>query len=353
MESEERKIPAADRHLWQFPAVRDLTWILSLALLLTLAYLLRHILLPIFVALLLAYLVNPLVTRVRERWGVSRAFSIILIFSCFILIGMGAGIWAAPLISEQATNLVEKFPEYLRNLGFQTDDVAETVTESVTEQVQQSEEGPSTIFRVLHTALEKATHLLLWVFLVPLYFIFFTLQFQHMLKEGRHYLPPSRYPRAAAVFRRMDLAVGTFFRVRLLICLIIGCVFAFGWWLAQVPYWFLLGAITGVLSIVPYLSIGGWLLALLFKYLDMIGMQGFDWVAVLLWPTVVFAAGNFLEAWVLTPWLHGRTTQLSPMMILTVVLVGGTLGGFWGLLLSIPLAICIDILMKEFLSARA
>jgi predicted PurR-regulated permease PerM len=355
MESEEQKIPAADRHLWQFPAVRDLLLLLLVIVLFWLFYELRHILLPILVALLLAYLVNPFLTRMRERWGVSRRFSIFVIFLLFIALCSAAVIWVAPLVTEQSTGLVKTTTNYLQELGERYGLEPRTLTESVTEQIQKPEEGEPTLFQLIAGILGTTTHILLWLLLVPVYFAFFAWRFQHMVHEGRHYLPPKRYPRATVVLRRMDEAVGTFFRARLLICLIIGVVFAVGWSLANVPYWFLLGAITGLLSIVPYLSIGGWFLALLFKYLELtVGANapGYNTAAIFLWPTVVFAFGNFLEAWILTPWIHGRTTRLQPMVILSLVLIGGELGGFWGLLLAIPVAICLDILAREFLLPR-
>jgi predicted PurR-regulated permease PerM len=352
--------PAAERHLWEFTAVRDLLIVLLAALLTWLAYLLKEILLPIFVALLLAYLVNPLITRVRTRWGISRPVSIMTILTLFILAGAGFGIWAAPLVSKQATKLVERMPDYLRDMENRFGlDIGDLTTQLAAEEgkgeEEEEEEEAQPVVSLVGRILGTVTQIVLWVIMVPIYFAFFAWRFQHMIHEGKQYLPPKRHPRAADVLRRMDVAIGTFFRARLLICLIIGFVFAVGWWLADVPYWFLLGAITGVLSIIPYLSIVGWLLALLFKYLEMTigpGAPGFDWMAVLLWPTLVFAIGNFLEAWILTPWIHGRTTQLRPITILTVVLIGGALGGFWGLLLAIPVAICLDILSKEFLCPR-
>jgi len=48
--------------------------------------------------------------------------------------------------------------------------------------------------------------------------------------------------------------------------------------------------------------------------------------------------------WVFFPWIQGRTSQLNPVVILTVVLIGGALTGFWGLLLAIPVAICLNSL---------
>jgi len=339
------------RHLWQITAVRELLWLMAAAVLLWLLYDLRSILLPIFAGLLLAYLVDPIITKVKGRWGISRLFSVLLITAVVLLIAVGMGLWVIPLLTSQAAALAHKVPDYLQTLSQEYDIQLQDLAARLTEQFQGAEDAPSVLQLVKHI-LGTTAEIILWLLLPPIYFVFFALKFQTLKEEGFSFLSADRHPRAMNILRRMDEAVGTFFRARLVISSLVGLIFIVGWWLANVPYWFLLGAITGLLSMIPYLSIAGWLLALLVKYFDMTvgeGAPGFDWMAVLLWPSLVFGIGNFIEGWILTPWIHGRTTHLSAIMILTVVLIGGALAGFWGLLFGIPVAICLNILLEEFL----
>jgi predicted PurR-regulated permease PerM len=338
-------------HIWQIRAVRDLLWLFGGVVLVWLLYLLRAIVLPIFIGLLLAYLANPLLTLAKEKWRVPFAVSLILIFATVFLLVTGAGIWLGPLVKTQTVALVENVPEYLQRLsdryGFQLDDLAKQFKSPGTEN------GSPPVVQMARSILGTTTEIILWIVLVPVYFSFFAWHFQTILRKGRRYFLVDRYPRVQKTLQRMDQAVGTFFRARVLIALMVGIVYSCGWWLADVPYWFLLGAVTGLFSVVPYLSIAGWCLALLLKYLNMtIQGPGFEFMDVLFWPSVVFGIGNFLEAWIFTPWIHGRTTRLNPVMILTIVLIGGSLAGFWGLLLAIPVAICLNILIKEFIHLR-
>lgn len=340
------------RHLWQITALRDLLWVVTGAVLLWLLFHLRHILLPIFVGLLLAYLLDPVITKVKSHWGISRLFSVLFICSLVLLAGAVIGVWAVPLLIGQAAALAKEVPGYLETLsgeyGIQFQDLAGKLTE----QFQGEGDSGTSVLQFAKSIAGTTADIVLWLLLPPIYFVFFALKFQTLKDEGSSYLAADRHPVAMRILRRMDEAVGTFFRARVVISLLVGVIFILGWWLANVPYWFLLGALTGLLSIIPYLSIAGWLLALLVKYFDMTvgeGAPGFDWVAVLVWPSLVFGLGNFIEGWILTPWIHGRTTHFSPIMILTVVLIGGALAGFWGLLLGIPAAICLNMLVKEFL----
>lgn len=348
-ERDDRPESSADRHLWQITPVRDLLWVGLAAVLLWLFIHLAAILVPILVALVLAYLVNPLITRVKERWGISRRLSIALIFLLITAVIAGALVWLVPIVRDQVLSLIERIPYYRQLLAERYGVRTEDLLNRLSGELGLSGETAGSVMGILGRVLGATGSVLLWFILVPVYFAAFAWHFQQIVETGGRYLGMERHPRAAEVLRRMDQAVGTFFRARLLICAILAVVFSVGWWLAGVPYWFLLGTATGLLNLIPYFSIPGWFLAVFAKYLDSLGSGGFDFMSVVVWPSVVFGFGNFLEGWVLTPWIHGRAAKLSPLVIITVVLVGGSLGGIWGMLLAIPVALCVDILAREFL----
>jgi predicted PurR-regulated permease PerM len=110
--------------------------------------------------------------------------------------------------------------------------------------------------------------------------------------------------------------------------------------------------LTGVLNIVPYLSVVSWPVAILLKYLDTLASgsgEGLSLFAVFVWPSVVYIVVQFLEGWILTPWIQSGNTNMSAVSIIVVVFVGGAVAGVWGMLLAIPLAACTKILMEETL----
>jgi len=148
---------------------------------------------------------------------------------------------------------------------------------------------------------------------------------------------------------RMDHAVSAFVRGRLLIAVISAGAFALGWSLTGVPYALLLGLLTGLLTIVPYLSAVGWPIALLAKYIDFLSSSGSaTWTDIVLWPSVVFVIVAFAEGWMLTPWVQSETMEMSALTVLVAVLVGGTVGGALGMLLAIPVTACGKIISEEF-----
>jgi predicted PurR-regulated permease PerM len=147
----------------------------------------------------------------------------------------------------------------------------------------------------------------------------------------------------------MGQAVGHFFRARLVIAFIMGGSLSIGWFWTGVPYWFFLGMVTGLLNMVPYLSVLTWPFALLLKYLEAINSSGgsTSFVSIAVWPTVVYVAVQLSEGWFLTPWIQSGQTNLNAATVLIVVIIGRALVGIWGLLFAIPIAACIKILANE------
>lgn len=163
-------------------------------------------------------------------------------------------------------------------------------------------------------------------------------------------MPETRKQRVFAILARMDDAIGDFFRGRLVIAIITGVLLSVGWFLVGVPYWFFLGMVTGFLIIVPYLSIIIWPVAIILKYVDTLTgsmAESGGIMTVVVWPSVVFGVVQFLEGWVLTPWIQSGQTNLSAVTIILVVFIGGSVAGVLGMLLAIPVAACIKIFFEE------
>ncbi len=155
----------------------------------------------------------------------------------------------------------------------------------------------------------------------------------------------------------MDQAVSSFFRGRLVIGLIMAVLFAVGWspLLTDVPYWLVLALLTGLLSLIPYAAALGWLVALLLKALELSGTSGvtmWGWVLGLGGLSLVYGIVQFFEGWLLTPWIQGKSLDLSAVTILIAVFVGAAVGGLYGMILAIPITACGKILLREILLPR-
>ena len=356
--------PTVDRHLWEITAVRDLIWVATLALAGWSLYALRGIFIPVFIALMLAYLANPVVQYAERRWSWPRPLTVSLFLVFFTALTAGAVAGIGPVVSEQIQTLVRKMPAYVNWLAHKFAMVEELSTQasSMLSGVMQDPlavlqplfMGTGQAFGLLGVMVGATVNAAMLMFLLPLYFFFFAWHFDRMLRALARLVPRSRREHTRLVLGRMDAAVSGFFRERLLIALITGGMYAAGWAWTGVPYWFLLGVGTGILSLVPYISAIGWPLAVLFKYLESLTGSGgeSDWLSVLVWPSVAYLIVQFIESWILTPWLQQRSSDMNAMTLVIVLFVGGAVGGLFGLIFAIPFAACLKILFEELVLPR-
>jgi predicted PurR-regulated permease PerM len=353
-------------HLWQIQPLRDSVFIAALVLLVLIGYWLSAITVPLLIALALAYLTEPIIKKAQQDWGWSRSRTVLLLLAVTGTLAAGALLIAVPLVVGQTLRLVSELPNYLQRFEdyLATHEYSPAIEEFVdTAQDmlagrQQIEPGPvftraGEALQMVGQVLGSVIYLVFALFLIPFYYYFFALSYPKIVSFGRHMVPDANKDRVFDLVKKMDRAVAGFVRGRLVICVIMGFLFAIGWWLSGVPYWLLLGLLTGALSIVPYVSGLGLPLAvglLYFKLAEAPGDEINYWR--LIWPVVVYTIVQFLEGYVLIPLIQGKATNLDPVTILVAVLAGGTIMGFYGMILAIPIAACIKILLIEVVWPR-
>ena len=356
-----RVLPStADRHLWQITPAVDVLIALATAFILWCVYILGDVFWPIFVALILAHVINPFVTLMERRFGWPRPLTISLIISAIALSVLGLFAWLGPLLYEQSTMLINRLPDYLRALAATYGIESGELINRLDEAIRNFQIDPKQIIgQLFHTTgravgivtfiFSTASYWLLALALVGLYLFFFSWHFNAGLARLSAYVPQSRKKRVFAILRRMDDAIGDFFRGRLLTAVIMGVLLSAGWFLTGVPYWFFLGMLSGFLNIVPYLSVISWPVAILLKYVDTLtgGTADGGLIEIVVWPSLVYMAVQFLEGWFLTPWIQSGQTNLSAVTIILVVIIGGVVAGILGMLLAIPVAACMKIFFEE------
>lgn len=356
--------PCADRHLWEITPIRDLLWTGGIAFLLWFGYYLRGVFTPILIALLLAYLCNPLIRQAEKQWKIPRPVSISIVLLLAALVLGGFVTWLGPLLAEQIQSLAERVPGYLQSIAQQYNLSLGDFSKPLSTIATSLKEDPLSIlnpifsstgqaFGVMGAVIGTTSAILLALALVPIYFFFFAWQFDSALTELKRYVPLAYRSRVRRITHRMDMAVSGFFRGRLTIALGSGILYSLGWALTGIRYWFLLGLITGILTIIPYASLIGWPLAIILKYLDMLsGAGSFELLTIVVWPSLAYLVVQFIESWLLTPWVQSQSMDMNAVTVLIVVFIGGALGGFYGLLLAIPVAACLKILAQELIVPR-
>lgn len=349
-----------NRHLWEIRWVRDLFWIGLLIAGLGFVWWLRAIFGPVLLAMFLAYLVNPLILLCQERWKWSRTMAVSMVLGLFALMLLVAILVAVPLAIHQVVELVDKLPDYLDQLAADAGVSNEEVLTKLKEEGKQITRDPmsllpylwrgtTTTVGVVYDVVSTITALAIACVLFPVCFAYFTWKWPEVTRPVKELIPTRHRERASVVFGKMDQAVGSYFRIRLLIALIMGVMYSIGWGFAGVPYWFLVGMMGGLLGVIPYAAGLAWFGAMLFAYLDLQGgFSGPSSVAhVFLWPTVVYGIVQASDDWLLTPFLQGRELNLSLVAIILCVLIGGSVAGLFGMMFAVPAFACVRVLWDE------
>lgn len=182
------------------------------------------------------------------------------------------------------------------------------------------------------------------VVLWPIYTYFLLFELERIHSFVKRYLPHQERDRIVRIGTQIGEVLASFFRGRLLVCLIKGAFLAAGLAIADVPYALLLGLGTGFLSLIPFVgSAIGYGLTFLVAMLD-------HGLVSALWRTgIVFALAELLENYLLIPKILGDSLGLHPIVVIFAIMAGGASMGMFGLLLALPITASLVILAREFL----
>ena len=331
---------------------------------------LSTVLVPFAVALLIAYLMNPLVTFIQERVRVrSRGLSVFVALVLVAGVLVGLLFLLVPLIGQEVKQtgemltklaadakleekLAEYFPEgfWLSIEGFVTEQVSSGVL--APDQLENTavligERVLPGVFSVFGGVLNFLLGLL-GLAIILLYLIFILGDYKD-IKEGWPTLIPQSYRgRIKGVVEDVRDAMNNYFRAQALIASLVGVLFAFGFWLIGLPLGIVLGIFVGVLNLVPYLQNIAIVPAVFLGLLHSLETGGSFWNMLGL-IAIVFIVVQVIQDGFLTPKIMGNATGLNPVVILLSLSIWGKLLGFLGLIIAIPITYLLVSYYRRFL----
>jgi predicted PurR-regulated permease PerM len=179
--------------------------------------------------------------------------------------------------------------------------------------------------------------------LIPIYLFYFLMGLSGMRDRVFENLPGLYRSRIIRILTEIDEAVSAFFRGRLIIMLIKGILIAIGLMILGVPFALVIGLVTAVASLIP---IAGFLMGMVPGVaIALLDAQSVGLAALVL---ALFVVVEVLENYFLTPWILKERVHLHPITLVVSVFVGEELFGFVGMLLAIPMTSVLKILFKEF-----
>lgn len=330
----------------------QLSWALvGLALLVALvglvAWEIRVVWPPLILAGAIVFVLHPVVTRLHRR-GIPRVLGTALTYLGIVLGLVLIGLLVTPLVSHQSDQLSEEWPHIRRDVERSIDDWAErskdwaiqipTVKEIRKELDARGDKSIADRITQVRDVGGRVFHVALIFFLAPVIAFYLLVDLPRLRMVAESLLPPASKDEIIHVGRRLNRAIGGFFRGQLLVALIVGTMVSIGLAILGLPFWLLIGMVAGLFNIIPL--IGPWVGAVPGMIIALTTRD----VTTALWVAGIMAGAQQIDNHFISPLVMQRAVKLHPAAVLLALLAGGSLGGFFGLLLAVPTAAVVKIL---------
>lgn len=367
----------------------------ALAVLFWISWQFRVVFPPVVLAGAIVFILNPIVTGLARR-GIPRAGGTAITYlgfcGCLVLVGF----LIAPLITTQTDELADQWPELRADMENWLDDLSDRSkddgwivevpnTEELRDQLGGSapdsaanEEFDRVVLdaaseleaadepvlaadleRVaadaraqfpeesgfaeqLRTVREIGTRIfevgLIFV-LAPIIAFYLLVDLPAIGASSRKLIPASIEDEVLHLAHRLNHTIGGYFRGQLAVAIIVGAMVSIGLAILGLPFWLIVGAIAGFFNMVPL--IGPWVGAVPGVAIALTTRD----TTTALWVIAVMVIAQQIDNHFISPLVMQRTTSLHPAAVMLALLAGGSLGGFFGLLLAVPLAATVKVLV--------
>lgn len=341
--------------VWTLVGVAVLGWVI-----LRIAGAIEVVWLPMAFAAGLVFLLEPVV-KLFERMRLPRIAGALLsmILLLAVIVTVGALVW--PTVQEQGAEFVSQLPDIYvssvdwvqksaADLGVPIDDF---LSQQAIEQWLRDPANQETIRNLLFGFGEGAGVVIRGVAqsiavaaLAPILAIYVLMDLNRFKAGSVELTPPKYRNEVAYVGGQVGTAMGSFVRGQLLVALIVGAASSVGMWVIDLPFWLLIGIIAGFLNLVPFLGpvVGGALAALVAL------LNGDFWQAV--WAVAIMVLVQQIDNHLITPMVQRARVNLSPVVIVLALIIGGSVAGLLGVLVAIPVTAAIRIVAGHLWRTR-
>ncbi|MDH3351039.1 MAG: AI-2E family transporter [Gammaproteobacteria bacterium] len=332
------------------PSLR-MNWLIAIALLGWVLYLLAPVLTPFVAAALLAYIGDPLADRL-QKLRLPRTLAVVVVFLLtFLMLGLLI-LLVGPLIRTQVGALLDALPEIVRQFEqVWLPNIAETLDLDIGEDVgigafvaRYGDMAGSWGTKVLVSVSQSGGALaaaVLSLFLVPILTFYLLRDWDSILVHLSALIPAEQRDTVVGLAQDTDEVLGAFLRGQLLVMLALSIIYSVGLGLVGLKFAVAIGVVSGLVSFVPYL---GFVFGIVLASLTVVPEPEPLWQLVGVVATFSIAQG--LEGSLLTPKLVGDRIGLHPVLIIFAVAAGGQLFGFFGILLALPAAAVLSVLVR-------
>lgn len=305
----------------------------------------------VFISVLLAFLLNPIVNKL-ESIGIKRGYGIILSYLGIVAILVFLGFAIIPGLIDQATKLITNLPHTINTLTTNIDELLMSwnIDSESLKKIQASVNGylidfakniPDWTTATIST-LQGSVSTMITMVLIPIITYYFIKDKDQIIRKVFRFIPKHARDDAVYLYHEINFAMREFIISRSLMAVFIGFATGVMLWIFGIPFAFVIGVLTMLMDIVPYIGpVIATAPALIFALIQ--SPMTFVWVAFFSWFL------QWIEQNVVGPKLFSSSSGLHEVLILISIIVGGGIFGVWGMILAVPAVVIVKIFIEYFL----
>jgi predicted PurR-regulated permease PerM len=344
----------------EYRAARSMMWTAGVLFFLWFFWTTSSILIPFILAGVIAYLFNPLVTKLHKNFGIARIWSSIAIVT--ILMGILAilGWLFVPTLVDQAGSLVTRLSAYISSHSNQLDEKylkrvlirigvpAKTSDQLVTGQVtprvrEVIGQIPAFILQLIESIPTFVERMLNYI-IVPFAGVYLLRDWNKFEIFILDMFPQRTRARRETTYNKIDTLLYRYVRGQITMAIIIGTIGMIAFWILGIPYYGLLGVVLMISDLIPI--VGMIFSVVVVEIVILLTMQLS--VGVVLSGVLVIGGLHTLEAYILGPKIVGEGIGIPPIIMILSLLIFGYFLGFLGLLIAVPSTAVIMMFVNEY-----
>ncbi|MEE9423892.1 MAG: AI-2E family transporter [Methylococcales bacterium] len=310
--------------------------------------LLSDILMPVFAAGVIAYLLNSIV-ELLKKVKIPRLPAVLLVYGLFLTLVTFILLAIIPLLYQQTVQLVEQSPQLINRAqeailqlpehypNFVSANQIDEILSAARKQIFTYSQN---ILSMSAASLMGMISMIVYLVLVPLLVFFFLKDKDRILRWMMHYLPGDRRL-TRQVWRQVDIQIGNYIRGKFLELVLLGVASFISFYTLGLNYSLLLAVAMGVSVLIPY--VGATVVTI---PVVVVAYMQWGFVTEFWYVMTAYAIVQVIDGTILVPVLFSEVVNLHPVAIIVAILFFGGLWGFWGVFFAIPLAILVQAVLS-------
>ena len=328
---------------------KALAWLLILVGFLLLVWLFQPILLPFVAGLAVAYFRAPVADWLEAR-GVGRGWAAVATLLSFAVLAVAMLLLLVPVIQSQIVGLVGRLPDLIGALqrwmiawvdqlqGVLDPADFERLRSAMTAEIGRGVNVVTGLVRGVFAQGMAVFEFVSLLLVTPVVAFYLLRDWDNIVARIDGLLPRQHQATVREQARAVDETLAGFVRGQASVCVLLGLGYGGALALVGLPFGFTVGLLAGMVSFIPYVGS-------IFGLIASVGLAlvEFDDPARIGIVAAIFVVGQLIEGNVLTPKLVGEKVNLHPVWIIFALFAGGSLMGFVGMLIALPVAAVVGV----------